>query len=312
MRDYYFSGYFFVLLAATLWGTLGVFYKFLASSYELPSLEIVFWRALFASMFTFIFLGIWRRDELSFPRREIKLFFAMGVIGIAAFYIVYIIAIRLIGMGVASVLLYSAPLWVMLYGSIFQGEKIEQIEFLALILAIIGIILIGQVYDITQLRISSFGLLAGLGSGLGYAAYILLNKQISKHNYSTWTVNAYGLGIGALILLIFQDANELSKTLTNPSAMAWLIVLGMIPTLGGGLAFYAGLQRLSAVNASIVATFEPVVATTLGWIIFVERLNFLQALGGILVVGSVILIQLPLRRKNSFTDPQQLVDDEPS
>jgi drug/metabolite transporter (DMT)-like permease len=40
-----------------------------------------------------------------------------------------------------------------------------------------------------------------------------------------------------------------------------------------------------------MATLEPVVATTLGWILFSERWDLLQIIGGILVVGSVILIQ---------------------
>jgi drug/metabolite transporter (DMT)-like permease len=43
----------------------------------------------------------------------------------------------------------------------------------------------------------------------------------------------------------------------------------------------------------LMATLEPVVATTLGWIIFSERLDLQQIIGGILVAGSVILIQLP-------------------
>lgn len=288
-----FTGYLFVLLAATLWGTLGVFYKFLASNYLLSSLEIVFWRALFASLFTFFLLGVWRRNELTFPRQNISLFIAIGVIGIAAFYIVYIYAITTIGIGVASVLLYSAALWVMLFGFIFQGNRIERGKWLALILALTGIVLIGQVYDFDELRLSPLGFIAGLGAGLGYAAYILLNKRISQYGYSSWTVNAYGLGIGAVVLLLLQQPMELRHSLTNPTIMVWLLILGIVPTLGGGLAFYAGLQRLPAVNASIVATFEPVVATTLGWIIFSERLNLPQIIGGILVVGSVILIQLP-------------------
>ena len=287
------SGYFFVLLAATLWGTLGVFYKFLASKYLLSSIEIVFWRALFASLLTFILLAVWRRNELTFPRRNISLFIATGVIGIAAFYVVYIYAITSIGMGVAAVLLYSAALWVMLFGFIFQGERIKRSKWLALFLALTGIVLIGQVYNANELRLSLLGFIAGLGAGIGYAAYILLNKQISQYGYSTWTVNAYGLGIGAVTLLLFQQPAELRHSLTNPTLMVWLVILGIVPTLGGGLAFYAGLQRLPAVNASIVATFEPVVATTLGWIIFSERLELPQIIGGILVVCSVILIQFP-------------------
>jgi drug/metabolite transporter (DMT)-like permease len=70
-------------------------------------------------------------------------------------------------------------------------------------------------------------------------------------------------------------------------------MLGIIPSSGGGLAFYAGLQRLPAVNMSITVTIEPVVAITLGWMIFSEELNFFQIPGGILVLCAVILIQFP-------------------
>jgi drug/metabolite transporter (DMT)-like permease len=84
----------------------------------------------------------------------------------------------------------------------------------------------------------------------------------------------------------------LRHSLANPTMMVWLVILGIVPTLGGGLAFYAGLQRLPAVNPSIMATLEPVVATTLGWILFSERLDLPQIIDIILVVGSVILIQL--------------------
>jgi drug/metabolite transporter (DMT)-like permease len=197
------------------------------------------------------------------------------------------------GMGVVPVLLYSAVFWEMLFGFVFQGDRINIAKLLALILALSGIVLIGQVYDFEKVRLSSLDLLAGLGAGLGYAAYILINKRISQYGYSTLTVIAYGLGIGALVLLLLQKPMELRHSLANPTIMVWLVILGIVSTMVGGLAFYAGLQRLPAVNASTMATLEPVVATTLGWIIFSERLDLPQIIDGILVVGSVILIQLP-------------------
>ncbi len=122
-------------------------------------------------------------------------------------------------MGVASVLLSSAVLWVMLFGFVFQGDRINRDKLLALILALTGLVLIGQVYDFEKVRLSSIGLLAGLGVGLRYAAYILINKRISQYGYSTWTVNAYGLGIGALVLLLLQKPMELRHSLANPTVM---------------------------------------------------------------------------------------------
>jgi DME family drug/metabolite transporter len=287
------SGYLLVLLAATLWGTLGLFYYFLTSVYFLPQVQIIFWRALFASLFTFCLLSFWRRSEITIPRKYLWLFILLGVVGVAGFFIVYIYAISEIGMGVASVLLYSAALWVALYGILFEGEGFGKTKMLAIFLALAGIVLIGGVYNLTNTQFSLLGILAGLGAGLGYASYIILNKRVSQQGYSTWTANAYGLGIGAIALLVVQQPSQLAQTITNLPAMFWLVLLGIIPTLGGGLAFYAGLQRLPAVNASIVATFEPVVATTLGWLILSERLALPQILGGFLILGSVILIQLP-------------------
>ena len=287
------SGYLFILMAATFWGTLGVFYKYLNTYSNLYPIEIVFWRALFAAIMTFIILLIWRRRDISIQRSSISLFLAIGIIGIAGFYISYIYAITAIGIGIASVLLYSAPIWVALFGFIFQGESMTPQKMLALILAVAGIILIAGKQSLSQLSLGSFGLLAGLASGLGYAAYILFNKKASESGYSTWTVNAYGLGIGSLVLFIFQDFNSLSHALSEPRTALILVLLGIVPTLGGGLAFYAGLQRIPAVNASIVATFEPVVAIALGWLVFSEKLDVNQIIGVGIILSAVILIQVP-------------------
>jgi predicted membrane channel-forming protein YqfA (hemolysin III family) len=59
-----FSGYGFVMIAAPLWATLGVFYKGLIVNYRMEPLSIVFYRAMIASLVLFIFLGIFRRNEL--------------------------------------------------------------------------------------------------------------------------------------------------------------------------------------------------------------------------------------------------------
>jgi drug/metabolite transporter (DMT)-like permease len=69
----------------------------------------------------------------------------------------------------------------MIFGFVFQGDRIKRDKLLALILALTGIVLIEQVYDYEKVRLNSLGLLAGLGAGLGYAAYMLINKRISQY-----------------------------------------------------------------------------------------------------------------------------------
>jgi drug/metabolite transporter, DME family len=286
-------GYGLVLLAATLWGTLGIFYHELIQNYRLSPFSIVFWRALIAACLLWITLGLFKRSQLKISQKDWGLFLALGSIGIAGFYIVYIFAISLSGLGIAAVLLYTAPVWVTIYSVFVLKESLDKQKTFALLLAITGIVLVGHFYDFPAMRINLPGLLAGLGAGFGYSAYILMNKFAVQRNYSPWAINAYSLAMGAIFLGLLQSPTEQRSILQAPGALLWLGILGVIPTLGGGVAFNAGLNFLPASNASIVATIEPVIASIFGWIIFNETMDYYQIIGGGLIISSVIVLQIP-------------------
>jgi len=97
--------------------------------------------------------------------------------------------------------------------------------------------------------------------------------------------------MGALFLLPLQSPADLARALTTPSSVFWLLALGLVPTLGGGLAFNAALRLVPASNASIVATLEPAIATLLGWAFLGEQLETLQLLGGGLILTAVVILQ---------------------
>jgi len=293
MAKYHFLGNALVLTAAALWATLGVFYRKIIGAYDLSLFAIVFWRAMAAAVFLWSFLLLFRRSRLRVSKNDRWLFSTLGVVGIGCFFIAYIYAIVLTGLGIAALLLYTAPVWVTLYSALGLKERIAGRKALALILAIIGIILVAHVFEIEKAGMSVLGLISGLGAGLGYAAYILLNKSAVQRGYSPWVISAYSLGIGGLFLLFFQSPEEQRTIISTPTAVIWLTVLATVPTLGGAVAFNAGLKFLPASNASIVATLEPAIATFLGWIFFGEKVDILHLAGGGLIISAVILLQLP-------------------
>jgi len=283
-------GYGLALAAAALWATLGLFYQGLAA-YGLPSLTIVFFRAAIAAMVLFLALGWQRRGSLRLERRDWFLFVAFGLIGVAAFYVVYIYAISLTGMGMAAVLMYTAPAWVMLLSAIFFKERLGRPKAAALLLACGGCALVSRAYDLTSVRLNLVGILAGLGAGLTYGLYTLFSR-VAQRRCTAWTTLAYALGLGALFMLPLQSPADLTHALTTPALLFWLLALGLVPTVGGGLAFNAALRLVPASNASIVATLEPAIATLLGWVFFDERLDVLQLLGAGLILAAVVILQL--------------------
>jgi len=282
-------GYGLALVAACLWATLGLFYRGL-EAYGLPRLTIVFYRAVVAAAVLSMVLGWRRREWLRLQRRDWLLFLVFGLVGVAAFFVVYITAISLTGMGVAAVLMYTAPAWVTVLSAIFLQEPLGWLKVVALLLACAGCALVGRVYDLQSVRLNLVGILAGLGAGLTYGLYTMFSK-IAQRRYSAWTTLAYALGVGALFMLPLQSPVHLAHALSSPAIIFWLLMLGLIPTLGGGAAFNAALRLVPASEASIVATVEPAVAALLGWVFLNERLEAPQLLGAGLILTAVVVLQ---------------------
>ena len=80
--------------------------------------------------------------------------------------------------------------------------------------------------------------------------------------------------------------------------MLWLIPLsGVVTAVIPYLAYTKGLQTTEAGRAAILATIEPVVATLIGSLVFREVLTLSAALGILLVLAAIALLNLPKKQK---------------
>ena len=289
MRAERLRGYGLALVAASLWATLGLIYNQL-EMYGLSSLAIAFFRAAISAMILFPIL-MWRRPGwLKLERRDWLLFVALGLFGVAAFFVVYTYAIDLAGMGVAAVLMYTAPAWVALVSAIFFGEQLGARKIAVLMLACAGCGLVGRVYDLDSVRLNVIGILAGLGAGLTYGSYTIFSK-VAQRRYTAWGTLAYAMGLGALFMLPLQSPGGAVQALSSPAAIFWLLTLALIPTLVAGVAFNAALRRAPASEVSVVATLEPVIAALLGWAFLKEQMEPFQLLGAGLILTAVVILQ---------------------
>ncbi len=283
-------GYFLVLLAASLWASLGVIYKFLAESYGIPPLAVALFRAGLGSLILLLGLLLIRPGWLHIDRQTAKVVAAYGVFGVALFYATYINAILTAGVAVAAVLMYTAPAWVALIAWRFLDEKLTRVHLLALLLTLLGSALVAQIYRPELLRLNALGVMWGLLSGLTYGLWSVFNK-IGVRYTNPWTFHAYGMGIGALVLLIFQPVDPILTALQSPPALGWLLLMALGPTVGASVAYASGVRSVPVSVASLVATLEPVLAAVLAHIVFGETLSVGQLAGGLLILLAVWLLR---------------------
>ena len=174
--------------AGTLWGLIGLFVNLLAAKGFAP-LQITTLRVTAALLFTALI--IWRTDIRQFFIRpkDWWMFFGNGVIGLVFFNWCYFNAIAGGSLAIAALLLYTAPVFVMLMSVILFHEKLTKEKIVALILTFVGCGCITGAFA-GNLSVSRETFLYGLASGFGYALYSIFGKPATR-KYSALTVSLW-------------------------------------------------------------------------------------------------------------------------
>jgi len=279
-----------VLLAGSLFATSGVLIKHLVQGYGLPPLTVVAARHTLTALALLCLVGVRDRQLLRLRARDIPFFLLFGLICGAVLQATWAYAVSLIDVGVAVVLNYTAPAWAALFAWPLLGERINRQKGVALLLTIAGVALIVRIFDAQFLSLNVVGLLWGLASGVLYGLYGIFIRQALKR-YSFWTVITYAFAAGALFLLATQSPSGMVSAFAQPGAVVWLVILALVPTLGGHTLFAFGLRFLEATVATILATIEPVMATLWAALFLGESLTWPQIVGGALVITGVIALQ---------------------
>ncbi|RTG94358.1 EamA family transporter [Thermus scotoductus] len=252
----------------------------LAFQEGLTPLAVAFFRAGIAWVFFGLHALLLRQVRVE--RRDALPLLLFGLVGVSLFYGSYQLAVVYGGAALASVLLYTAPAWVALLSLVVLKEPLDRTGLLAVALTLLGVGLMG-VGGGSGVRVLSLALFFGLLSGFTYALYYIFGK-LYLPRYATPTLFLYALPVGALGLLPWVEFAPLSLR-----AMEALLFLGVFSTYGAYLAYYAGLKRLPATRASVVATLEPVVANLFAFLLFREVLSLWAYLGAGLVLLAVVL-----------------------
>ena len=286
--------YLYILVAASLWGCIGVFIKLLTSS-GLTSMESVAVRGSFATILFGAYLLLTDRDALKIDPRHWYYFFATGVCTQLFFNWCYFTTISISSMSVAAVLLYTAPVFVTLMSAVFFKEQLTATKLAALAITFMGCVLVTGLFPLNQQAISSATILYGLGAGFGYAMYSIFCKfALAKYKPATVTFYTFvfAASFGVPISGLHRDLHLLvADWRPIVGAFGVSILCYVLPNL-----LYAkGLQNAEAGKASILSTIEPFVATLLGICLYHEEITLYKLLGMAAIFAAIMLLNRPVK-----------------
>lgn len=283
-----------VIMSCILFGMIGLFVK------EIEGMEagsILFYRLFFGFAvilgYLVLFGGI-RKVQLKQKKFHMLL---LGVLNTITMF-TYFSAIRNIGIPVAVLLLYTAPIYVTLLSPLLQKERVTLRDMLALTLSISGIMLAINplnAYGSAAPENGDYvtGVLFGLISGLSYGCSIMTMNHL-KNSYSAVEQIFWSTSVSLVLLLPFGISVSGPVLLKN---LKLLIPLGVIATALASLLYLRGLAHIKAQTAAVLSLLEPVSSIGFCCILLGEPVQ-LNTIGGCLfilagaaLIGSSDLIQ---------------------
>ena len=281
----------YVLLAGILWGIIGIFVRTLGDR-GLNSMQIVAIRLGLSAVMFSLYALIFNRKLFKIKLHDLWCFLGTGIISVGIFSFCYFQSIALSSLSVASILLYTAPAFVMLFSLIFFKERMTWLKGAALLLAIAGCALTTGVLG--GARVTLEGLIFGLLSGVCYALYSIFSRFALDRGYSPLTITLYTFifaGVGSWCVI---DVRPVAAILTESFlSVGWCVLFAVVTCVLPYLFYTLGLRVIRPSTASIIATVEPVVATVTGALVFGEAVAFPWGYIGVaLVLLSVVLINV--------------------
>jgi drug/metabolite transporter (DMT)-like permease len=229
-------------------------------------------------------------------RRHLPLMAVYGAIPVAGCQLAYFTAVEHVPVGVALLIEYTAPVAVVGWLWLRQGQRPTRLTVAGTVLGAAGLLL---VIDLTGGTTSMVGVLWALVAMVGAAFYFVLSSQDVEGLPGTVLATG-GLLVGGLLLLLAGVAGLVPLAVAaapvafNGFTVAWWIPILLLGVVTGAVAYgcgIAGSRRLGARLASFVALSEVFAALIFAGLLLGQVPAPVQLLGGLLILAGVVTVR---------------------
>jgi drug/metabolite transporter (DMT)-like permease len=274
---------------AVLFSTKAVIAKLLYR-YQIDAVTLIAFRMLF-SLPVFAAVAVWKmRSEPPLSVADRWKLLLLGLIGYYLSSFLDFLGLQYISVGLERLILFLTPTFVLLMTSVFLKRRISRAEWLALMLAYCGIVLV-FVHDLTGGAGNTvLGALLVLGSALSYALYLLLSGELVKRIGSLRLVS-YAMCVSSVACIVQFFVLRPASLLVQPLPVYGLsLVNGIFCTIFPVFMTMVAVQRIGAATASQAGMIGPVSTLFLGALVLGEPITGVQLAGTALVLAGIYML----------------------
>lgn len=210
----------------------------------------------------------------------------------------YFLAIRSVGVGVATAIAKTFPVFTAIFAYILLGEPLGVLKMIGIATATCGTVLLsirGTAPPIKGSSLISYrhGFLLALGSAIASGIGVVAIRD-ALHTWSVWDTGFSRMALGSVLLWPVALRSEPLPTLKRillPRAALGVIAVGACLSVTT-LLLIVSIQKIGAGPAAAYISMAPLFAVPLSVLLFRERVTTRTIAGVLLAVVGIILISL--------------------
>lgn len=279
-----------IILGAGMWGLMAIVPPYLYDRGIQP-IQITFFRGAATATLLGLLILIKNPKLFKINIKDLWMFLLVGILGYIFFNFTFMFSIKENSVSVASMLVYTSPVWITIMSKFIFKEKLTLKKIICITGVLIGMVLL---VGMGEFKITTLGLWLGIGSGLGYGIYNVASKLITA-KYPTETNLFYTFLIAGIVALPFANVSGIVGAIKNDISTLWyFLVLAIFDCLIPYILYTTGLKHTPVSTAGVLSITEPVTGALAGVIILGDRLGVVGFMGIIIIVAFLVLLELDI------------------
>ena len=284
--------------AMVFWGMSFVATKMALESFS--TFTLIFTRFALASCF-FVFLII-RRGLPDFDRKAHAKLLLVALFEPGLYFIFETIGLQYTSAPKAALIIATIPIVVLICASLFLGERTSLIKLIGICASCagIGVLIAGDPQFNWALGGPILGDLLIFGAVLSAAFYMICARDLGR-KYSAIEITSVQVIYGAILYMpaFIWELPKFQWSAVSGTALAALVYLTLFATIIAFLCYNYALTMIPASRAAVFINGIPVVTAIGAWILLGEKLTWIQAIGGLVVLSAVYVSNLPVLRSRT-------------
>ena len=256
-----------------------------------------FFRMVYA--LPFLLLIIWFREAEDSRSTNTRLIAVIAGFAFSLDFLAYHSTVDWIGTGIGTLIGNSQVIIVTLMSWWLFGERPNLSILISLPIVMVGLVLISGILDDDPYGEHPVrGVIAGIFTAIFYSAFLIIyrfaNRELAPAvNLQLDSTAGCALGLIILSFLPLQSVHVESIDFQFTFPMhGWLLMLALLSQVVGWLAIAHSLPRLPAAYTSFAILLQPTLTIVWGIILLSESPSIFQAIGMILILGSIIAVTI--------------------